>query len=129
MAPLPPLPKSELEVARVVWSRGEATVREVADALPADRKLDFFTVQTYLRRLAAKGYLTVVRKGRSNFYRPLVRPKRVVKEMVDSFLDQMFDGDALPLMQHLVQERRLSESEVAALKQLLDQLPGPSQRD
>ena len=45
MPELPPLPKSELEVARIVWNLGEATVRQVMAALPPDRELDFLTVQ------------------------------------------------------------------------------------
>lgn len=122
MMDLPPLPKSELEIARVVWDLGQATVRQVADALPRDRELDFFTVQTYLRRLAAKGYLDVKREGRTNVYRPQIRPKRALKKIVDSFLNQAFHGKAMPLLQHLVEEHRLSEQEIAELKQALDRL-------
>jgi predicted transcriptional regulator len=56
MAKRPALAKSELEIARIVWNLKEATVRQVADALPDDRKLDFWTVQTYLtqQRLPAQ---------------------------------------------------------------------------
>ena len=53
----PGLAKSELEVAQIVWRLGKATVREVYEALPENRNLDFKTVQTYLRRLEAKGYV------------------------------------------------------------------------
>ena len=56
MSPRTPLSKAEMEVASLVWELGEATVRQVTDALPAKRKIDFTTVQTYLSRLEAKGY-------------------------------------------------------------------------
>ena len=68
------LARSELEIARIVWNLGEATVREVADALPEERGIDFWTVQTYLRRLKDKGYLKTRRQGRSNVYIPAVEP-------------------------------------------------------
>jgi predicted transcriptional regulator len=122
MPPLPPLPKSELEIARIVWDRGEATVREVLEALPADRDLDFFTVQTYLRRLTDKGYLKVHKAGRNNVYSPKVRKNRVISQMVEDFLHGVFDGDAVPLVQHLLQEKPLSESEIDQLQAALDQL-------
>ena len=51
MSKRPAAAKSELEVARIVWQLGQASVRQVLEALPADRGLDFKTVQTYLRRL------------------------------------------------------------------------------
>ncbi|MCP4510837.1 MAG: BlaI/MecI/CopY family transcriptional regulator, partial [Fuerstiella sp.] len=57
MPPRPGLSKSELEVARVVWLLKDANVRAVYEALSETRDIDFTTVQTYLRRLAEKGYL------------------------------------------------------------------------
>jgi predicted transcriptional regulator len=116
------LPKSELEIARLVWKLGEATVRQVADALPGERRLDYWTVQTYLRRLAAKGYLRCVRVGRTNVYRSAVRPATVVREAVADLVNRLFDGDALPLMQHLIQDRGLTDEEIDRLQQTLDQL-------
>ena len=74
MSKRPVLAKSELEIARIVWGLGQATVRQVVDALPEKRGLDFKTVQTYLRRLEAKGYVKTVRDGRSNVYKPIIRP-------------------------------------------------------
>ena len=57
MPPLPALPKSELEVLRTVWRTGESTVRDVVDAISQERQVDFWTVQTYLRRLTEKGVM------------------------------------------------------------------------
>jgi len=130
MAKRPALAKSELEIARIVWGLGEATVRQVADALPAERQLDFWTVQTYLRRLAAKGYLRTRRQGRNNVYSPIVAPGKVVREVVDDLMSRLFDGEALPLFQHLINERGLSDREVDELQKTLDQMKarkkGPS---
>ena len=118
----PSLPKSEMEVLRIVWNLGSATVRQVLDALPARRKLDFWTVQTYLRRLAAKGYLHKQRAGRSNVYSPAVQPKSVMREVLEDFVDRVFDGDAIPLLQHLIRDRGLSDDEIDQLQQALDEL-------
>ena len=122
MAKRPPLAKSELEVARIVWDLGGATVRQVLEALPKQRKLDFKTVQTYLRRLKAKGYLRTRREGRSHVYVPCVRPRDVVREVVEDFVDRLFDGEALPLFQHLIHDRGLSEEEIQQLQETLDRL-------
>jgi predicted transcriptional regulator len=125
MAKLPALPKSELEIARIVWQLGEATVRQVEEALPEDRALDFWTVQTYLRRLKEKGYLKTRREGRTNVYSPRVEPNRVISEVVGDFLDRVFDGDALPLFQHLIRDRGLSDDEVEGLQETLNELKRP----
>ena len=122
MPPWGPLPRSELEVLRIVWDQRAATVREVAEALPVDRHVDFWTVQTYLRRLAEKGYLKVTKRGRTNVYSPRVKRETVIRKLVDEFLQQMFDGEAVPLLQHLVAVRGLTQAEIDELQQTLNEL-------
>jgi len=122
MSKRPSVAKSELEVAQIVWQLGEASVRQVLDALPVDRDLDFKTVQTYLRRLEAKGYLRSTREGRVKIYQPRVRRDQVVREVIDDFLDRLFDGEALPLFQHLIHDRGLTDAEIGQLRAMLDQL-------
>jgi predicted transcriptional regulator len=121
VAKLPTPAKSELEVARIVWERDGATVRQVMEALPAGRRLDFKTVQTYLRRLAAKGYLRTRREGHSMVYLPRVQPGRVIGALVQDFIDRLFDGEAIPLFQHLIRDRGLSDDDIKALRAMLDE--------
>lgn len=115
-----PLPKSELEIARIVWRLGEATVRQVADELPRD--VDFWTVQTYLRRLDEKGYLKSRKEGRSNVYSAAVQPDSVVSEALNDLLERLFDGETMPLFQHLISDRGLSGDEIDELQATLDEL-------
>ncbi len=122
MPPRAAMAKSELEVARIVWKLGSAPVRQVLDALPKNRGLDFKTVQTYLRRLEAKGYLKTRKEGRCKVYLPKVRPDRVVREVVDDFMDRLFDGEAIPLLQHLINDRGLSDDEIRQLRKMLNHL-------
>jgi predicted transcriptional regulator len=121
MARRPGLSKGELEVARVLWGLGEATVGQLHEAFPKRRKIDYTTVQTYLRRLDAKGYLRVRRrKGRTKIYSLRVRPSQVIRETVDDLLVRLFNGDTLPLLQHLINDRGLSDEEVRRLREMLD---------
>ena len=117
----PPVSKAELEVARIVWRLGGATVRQVLESLPAERKIEYKTVQTFLRRLEAKGYLQGKRQGRSTFYKVRVRPDRVIRETVSDFVSRLFDGDALPLFEHLISEQGLTSDDLRRLRELLDQ--------
>ena len=88
--------KAELEIARVVWDLGTPTVRQVLEALPSDRRLDYKTVQTYLRRLEAKGYLESHRDGRAAArLRPRVRPAQVIRETLEDLLNRLFGGRSL----------------------------------
>lgn len=122
MPPRVALSKAETEVARIVWALGQATVRQVLEKLPSDRRVDYKTVQTYLRRLQAKGYLHTRRDGRAIVYRAKVRPALAIREAVHDFVARLFDGEALPLMEHLIQSHRMSDMEIDRLRKLVDQL-------
>jgi len=118
----PALSRGEMEVARVLWLLKKGTVREVHEAFPEQRQIDFSTVQTYLRRLEQKGYLKVRMDGRTRVYSPRVKPRTVIRETVDDLLERLFGGDALPLMQHLIEDRGIGEDEIGQLRELLDRL-------
>jgi BlaI family penicillinase repressor len=109
------LTPQELEIMKVVWSRGHATVREVHDVLVRDRKLAYTTVMTMMGVLEKKRYLKKSALGRSFDYRP-TRPQRVVVgSMVREFVERVFGGSAEPLLAHLVEEEQLSLAELNAL--------------
>ena len=124
MPPRPSLSKAELEIARIVWNLKNAGVRQVFESLPAGRNIDFTTVQTYLRRLEDKGYLHARLEGRNRVYSPKVRAQTVIRETVGEMVDLLFGGETMPLMKHLVEERKFSADEIDQLRQLLDQREG-----
>ena len=124
MPPRPGLSKAELEIARIVWELKDASVRQVFDALPPGRDIDFTTVQTYLRRLEEKGYLNVRLEGRNRMYSPKVRPQTVIRETVGEMVDLLFGGDSMPLVRHLVEDSKLSSQDIEQLRQLLNRLEG-----
>jgi BlaI family transcriptional regulator, penicillinase repressor len=115
------LSKAEMETAKMVWNLGEATVRQVFEAFPAQRGIDFTTVQTYLRRLEAKGYLASKRQGRGLVYRPRVRPEEVIRETINDLVNRLFDGQAVPLLHHLICERSVDEEDIRQLRAMIDQ--------
>lgn len=122
MTERPPLSKGEMEVARLLWKLGEGTVRQVHEQFPASRKVDFATVQTYLRRLETKGYVRTRLQGHSHVYSAKIKPRTVIRDTVDELIDRLFGGETLPLMRHLIEERGISEKEARELRRLIDRL-------
>ena len=117
---LPALSPSETEILRIVWRLGAATVRDVCDNLPPGRRIGYATVQTLLRRIEAKGYLTHGAKGRAHEFRPAAKREDVVRRTVGDFVDRLFGGDPVPLMLHLADRSGLRDEEIRRLKKLID---------
>jgi len=111
---------AETEILRLVWQRGAATVQQVQQALPAHRRVAYKTVQTLLRRLEEKGYLTHKLEGKAHVFRPAVQREAVVKRTVLDFLDRLFGGDPRPLMHFLAEDGRIDAEDIEDLKKLVD---------
>jgi predicted transcriptional regulator len=120
--PRPALSKGEMAVAHVLWTLGSATVRQVHAAFPAERPIDFTTVQTYLRRLEAKGYVRGRLQGRTRLYTAKVKPRTVIRDTIDELVERLFGGETLPLVRHLIEERGITGDDIAELRGLLDKL-------
>jgi BlaI family transcriptional regulator, penicillinase repressor len=105
----------ELEIMKLVWARGQATVRDVYEALRARRRIAYTSVLTMMNVLERKGHLRKRTEGRSFLYQP-TRPRgRVVGALVRDFLDRVFNGAAEPLLMQLVEDRRLTPRDLEAL--------------
>jgi len=117
---LPALSPSETEILRLVWQLDKATVQEVCEKLPAKRKITYATVQTLLRRLEKKGYLKHAVSGKAHVFSAAVKRDHVVKRSVGDFLDRLFGGDAIPLVQYLAQHGKISADDIDNLKRLID---------
>jgi BlaI family transcriptional regulator, penicillinase repressor len=125
MAKRPAISRGEIDVARAVWELEQATVGQVHEHLAQSRSIDYATVQTYLRRLEQKGYLRTRRMGRNKLYTPKISRRRVVGQVIEELLKQLFDGRPLELMQHLIREGGFTPADLAELRRAIDRLdPG-----
>ncbi len=104
---------------KVVWQKGEATVRDVYETLLARRKIAYTTVMTMMRILEAKGYLRTRREDRAYVYVPARSETSVVRSMVRDFIDRVFGGSATPLLVHLLKDRRLSAGDIEEIERLI----------
>ena len=114
------LTEAELEIMRVVWELGEATVRQVHERLLESKDTAYTTVMTMMGILEEKGHLVREKHGRAFVYQPS-RPKgQVVASMVDDFVSRVFDGAARPLVLALVKDRKLSKHDLEEIARLIE---------
>ena len=94
---VPALRALEAEAMNALWDMGEASVREVMDALnrAAERPRAYTTYMTILGRLSTKGLLARRREGKTDFYSPVhsraeyteLRAAAEVEALVDAYGD------------------------------------------
>ncbi|MDP2319759.1 MAG: BlaI/MecI/CopY family transcriptional regulator [Acidobacteriota bacterium] len=110
----------ELEIMKVIWRSGPATVREVYEDLKTRRTIAYTSVQTMMNILETKGHLKKEPGDKAQTYVPVRPQQTVVRSMVREFVDRVFDGSARPLLVHLLKEKGLTAAERKELQKLLD---------
>ena len=116
---LPALSPAETEILRLIWQLGMGTVQQVCNKLPPNRQIVYATVQTLLRRLEKKGYVTHEVKGKAQVFSPAANREDVIRRTVGDFVDRLFGGDPVPLMLHLANRSKLDADDVKRLKRLI----------
>ncbi len=115
------LGKLELQVMKLIWDKGEATVRDVWERLYPERGLAYTTVATVMRKLESKGFLKHDEKDRTYIYRPLADQDKVSQGMLREMIDGLFDGSAAKLVTTLIQGEHLTEKDLNQIQRILEQ--------
>ena len=114
-----PLSKGESVVVSALWQLESASLGALYEEVSREHSMEYSTVQSYIRRLEAKGYVKSKKVGRNNIYSPKIKRERVIGQALDQMLKQMFAGDTIPIFRHLINERGISDAEMAELRQML----------
>ena len=117
------LPDTELEVMKALWASGPDTTRA-----QLEQSLESFhwapnTINTYLTRLAEKGFVSVRREGRGNRYSPLVDLESYQSFESQSVLSRLYGSSPKNFVAALARSG-LGRRDLEELKELVDELSG-----
>ena len=112
---------SELEILRVLWTRGPSTVREVYEALSEQKSLGYTTVLKLLQIMTTKGTVRRNEDQRAHVYEACQPAAETKRQLVDDVLQRVFEGSASELMIHALEGRPTSKKELEELRRLLDE--------
>jgi predicted transcriptional regulator len=118
--PSPSLTDGEARLMTVLWDKGRATVADVVAALGPKRSVNYSTVQTLLRILEAKGYVTHRKEGRAFVYRPLVDERQARRRALRHLVSRLFNDSPSLLVLNLLEDQRIDPGELERVKKLLD---------
>ena len=119
MSDLPQISEAEFEVMKIVWKHAPISTNEITDRLMKTTKWNSKTIQTLIRRLAAKGAITYEKQSRVFVYTPVVKEDEYINQESNSFLERYYDGDITAMVSAYIENDRLSETEIKALRSLL----------
>jgi predicted transcriptional regulator len=112
----------ELQALKILWQAGEATVRQVYDALnQRGETLAYTTVLSLLQVMEQKDLVGHTVAGKSYTYFAKVQRESTFRSLAKGFLDTVFDGAMDEYLIHALESRKLSADELARLEQMIAQ--------
>lgn len=109
---------SEAKVMEIIWDKGPLSAKEIsliaADTIGWNKN----TTYTVIKKLEAKGF---IRRDEPGFIcTPLISQEEVQKSEAESLLNKVFGGSRKALFSALLEDEKLSDSEIAELRELID---------
>lgn len=112
----------EIQIMETLWTRGEASIREMQEAFPEKKRPGYTTVQTMVYRLEAKKVVRRVRKvGNFHLFAAVVTREAAQRRLVDDLL-AMFGGESRPVVAHLIGAGKLTLKDVEYAEKTLKQM-------
>ena len=111
---------AELEVMQTLWAADEPmSVQDVCDSLE-NSKWKYKTVGTLLIRLEEKGAVKADKRGRTNFYTPLLDREEYKKAQTDDLVSKLYNGSARELAVSLFTSGKMTESDIEEIRKMFD---------
>ena len=119
MSHLRRLPDAELEVMQAVWACEPPVSRHQIETILKHRPMALTTLLTLLTRLADRGFLTIEKNGRSNYYTPIVSQEDYLSSQSRQFIRKVCGGSMSAFASALCNSG-LTKEELSELRDLLE---------
>jgi predicted transcriptional regulator len=114
----------ELEILRILWERGESTVRDVHAVMDARHPTGYTTVLKLLQIMTEKGLVRRDARQRAHAYEARVPREDTERQLVGDLLERAFAGSASSLVMRALSTKRTSPEELARIRKHLDEIEG-----
>jgi predicted transcriptional regulator len=112
---------AELEILRVLWQQGPATVRQVHEALAATRDTGYTTTLKLMQIMADKGLVSRDESTRTHVYAARVSQEHTERQLVNDLVERAFGGSAAALVLRALSSRKTSDAELREIRRLIDE--------
>jgi len=104
----------------VVWRLQRASVGDVVAAMNTTRAVTYSTVQTILRILETKGYVTHGKVARAFIYEPVVDVRQARRRALRHLVSRLFEGSPTLLVLNVLEDEEIDPTERERLKKLIE---------
>jgi BlaI family transcriptional regulator, penicillinase repressor len=113
------LTDAEADVMAVLWRLRKASVGEVVTAIKKTRPVTYSTIQTVLRILETKGYVTHDKVARAFVYEPVIDERQARRRALRHLVRRLFEGSPSLLVLNVLEDEEIDPAERERLRKLI----------
>ena len=117
---LPKPTEDELELLRVLWEKGPATVRELHDAVNLQRAVGYTSVLKILQIMTEKGLVEREESAKAHIYRAAASQEATQNQLLRDLSERLFSGSAAQLAMHALAMQPASAEELEEIRILIE---------
>lgn len=118
---LPKPTEVELELLRVLWDKGSATVRELYEVVSQQRALGYTSVLKTLQIMTEKGLVERAEAGKAHVYQAAASQVETQNQLLRDLSERLFSGSAAQLAMHALSMQPASEEELQEIRKIIKQ--------
>ena len=111
--------ESELELLGILWDRGQATVRDLYDAVNAQRPVVYTGVLKLLQIMTDKGLVKRDESERAHVYSAAIAREDTERQFMQELSNRFFAGSAAQMALRALEMEPASEEELDEIRKLL----------
>lgn len=118
---LPKPTEVELELLRILWDKGSASVRELHEVVSAQRPLGYTSVLKTLQIMTEKGLVERTEAGKAHIYRAAATQEETQNQLLRDLSERLFAGSAAQLAMHALSMEPASAEELDEIRRIIRQ--------
>jgi BlaI family transcriptional regulator, penicillinase repressor len=117
---LPRPTEGELELLRILWQKGAATVRDLHEEVSRTRPLGYTSVLKLMQIMTEKGLVEREESGKAHIYRAAAGERATQDQLLRDMSQRLFAGSAAQLAMHALSLEPVNDRELEELRTLLE---------
>jgi predicted transcriptional regulator len=114
--------ESEVEILRVLWDKGTATVREVHEVLSQHKDAGYTTTLKLMQIMFEKGLVKRDDSSKTHVYRANVSKQSTQQQFMGRMINTFFGGSSSQMVMQALGNGKASKEELEEIQQLINQL-------
>jgi BlaI family penicillinase repressor len=114
--------ESELEILRILWEKGTASVREVHEELSKTKEAGYTTTLKLMQIMHEKGLVHRDDSVKTHIYQAAVTKDKTQKHMLNRMINTLFGGSTTELVLQALGNHKATKEELEEIERLINNL-------